>query len=109
PEVTGKPIGSDLLAGKKTLPVAIALAGLDGESGELEELLDRRWSPAGMSDAEMERAAGLVDAGGGRRGAADTANRSLRQAQAALDRLRLDATAAAELADVARFVTERNW
>ncbi|HEY1989086.1 MAG TPA: polyprenyl synthetase family protein [Acidimicrobiales bacterium] len=109
PAVTGKPIGSDLLAGKKTLPVAIALAGLDGESGELRELLDRRWSPTGMSEAEMERAAGLVDAGGGRRGAADTANRSLRQAQAALDRLPLDATAAAELAEVARFVTERNW
>ena len=99
--MTGKPIGSDLLAGKKTLPVAIALAGLDGQSSELRELLDRRWSPSGMSEAEMERAAGLVDTGGGRRGAADTATGSLRRAQAALDRLPLDATAAAELAEVA--------
>ena len=109
PAVTGKPIGSDLLAGKKTLPVAIALAGLGGQSGELSDLLNRRWSPAGMSAAEMERAAWLVDAGGGRRGAADTAATSLHQAQAALDRLPLEATAVAELAEVARFVTERNW
>jgi len=109
PAVTGKPVGSDLLAGKKTLPVAIALAGLDGQSGELRDLLDRRWSPAGMSDAEMERAAWLVDAGGGRRGAADTATRSLHEAQAALHRFPLEATATAQLAEVARFVTERNW
>ncbi|HEV3266668.1 MAG TPA: polyprenyl synthetase family protein [Acidimicrobiales bacterium] len=109
PAVTGKPVGSDLLAGKKTLPVAIALAGLDGRSRELRDLLDRRWSPAGMSDAEMERAARLVEAGGGRLGAADTATRALHEAEAALDRFPLEATAVAQLAEVARFVTERTW
>jgi geranylgeranyl diphosphate synthase type I len=109
PAVTGKPIGSDLLAGKKTLPVTIALAGPDGRPEELRELLDRKWSPSGLSEAELERAAWLVDAGGGRSGASETATSFLRQAQAALDRVPLDEAAKAELVEVARFVTERSW
>jgi geranylgeranyl diphosphate synthase type I len=109
PAVTGKPIGSDLLAGKKTLPVAIALAGPGGRPDELRDLLDRRRSPAGLSKSELERAAWLVDAGGGRRGASDTATNFLRQAESALDRVPLDDTATAELLEVARFVTERTW
>lgn len=109
PAVTGKPIGSDLLAGKKTLPVTIALATPEGQPEELGELLDRKWSPSGLSEAELERAAWLVEAGGGRSGASETATRFLRQAEAALHRVPLDEGAKAELLDVARFVTERSW
>ncbi len=57
PTRTGKPVGSDLVAGKKSLPVALALARPDGTASELGRLLHGEMSPA-----DVERAGVVLDA-----------------------------------------------
>src|SRR6185436_3693422 len=66
PAVTGKPVFGDLVHRKTSLPVAIALASGGDDARDLAGLLGR----ARLDGAELERAAGLVEAGGGRAGAA---------------------------------------
>ncbi|WP_354641224.1 family 2 encapsulin nanocompartment cargo protein polyprenyl transferase [Kitasatospora camelliae] len=63
PAVTGKPVGADLAARKKSLPVVFALGSDTAAGEELAELyaLDRPLSPA-----ELERAATAVEKAGGR-------------------------------------------
>ena len=105
PAVTGKPVYGDLVQRKTSLPVAIALASGGDDARELSGLLSR----ARLDGAELERAAELVEAGGGRAGAADQARAELGKALAALDGAPIDAGARADLADVARFVAARDY
>jgi len=105
PAVTGKPVFGDLVQRKTSLPVAIALASGGDDAGELAGLLGR----ARLDGAELERAAGLVEAGGGRAGAAAQAKAELAKALGALDGAPIDAGARADLADVARFVAAREF
>ncbi|MGC8556189.1 MAG: polyprenyl synthetase family protein [Conexivisphaera sp.] len=56
PSVTGKPVGSDVREGKKTLPIALALERLPGEESGL---LRRLW---GSGSADEESVARLVAA-----------------------------------------------
>ncbi|MGH9062368.1 MAG: polyprenyl synthetase family protein [Acidimicrobiales bacterium] len=103
PSQTGKPVASDLRQHKKTLPVVAALARADGHLGELVGLLAR----ADLSDADLTRAVDLVEASGGRALALAEAQRHLGAALDALDRAPLAPGAAAEMAQLARFVTDR--
>jgi geranylgeranyl diphosphate synthase, type I len=63
PEITGKPAGTDLTAGKKSLPVVAALTSGTAAGDELAELY-ARGRP--LADREISRAAELVEAAGGR-------------------------------------------
>jgi geranylgeranyl diphosphate synthase type I len=63
PAATGKPVYSDLRNRKKTLPVVAALTSCTAAGRELAALY-RRYQP--LSDTDLERAAELIDAAGGR-------------------------------------------
>jgi len=101
PSVTGKPVGSDLLQRKRTLPVTVALAAGDRRAAELAELLD---GPLGPS--ELARATELLESG--RRQALTVAEAHVENALASLASVELAAGPAAELAELARFVSERD-
>ncbi|HJE51125.1 MAG TPA: polyprenyl synthetase family protein [Tessaracoccus flavescens] len=63
PAITGKPYGGDIREGKRTVLVLTALADGDPDAtAQLDELLG---SP-GLSEADVDRAAALIDASGAR-------------------------------------------
>jgi len=104
PATTGKPVGSDLRARKKSLPVAFALT----DSGPASAALARWLATEGPdSDADVARAAGLVEAAGGRAWAAEEATRRLALAESALSDADLDRSAVDELVALGRFVVTR--
>ena len=112
PARTGKPVGNDLRQRKKSLPVVAALAAGGEEADELRALLlgdpDVAVETLGPLDpTEVERAAFLVDACGGREWASLRAKAHLDSALGALERVRLSAVPHRELADLAVFVVER--
>ncbi len=105
PARTGKPAGSDLRAGKMSLPIVAALERGGPESDELRALLRRD----DLDDDATARAAQLVEKSGGRQLAVDEAGHRL---DAALDAISLDAIteqARDELSELARFVIEREF
>jgi geranylgeranyl diphosphate synthase type I len=104
-ERTGKPVGSDLRQHKKTLPVVAALEAAGPRRTELVEALSK--DP--MSPTDVERAARLVDRCGGRQAAFDLASRELAEAGRSLASADLLPVPAAELLELARFVTAREW
>ncbi len=104
PEVTGKPVGSDLLAHKKTLPIVLAMDGLPaGLLRRVSALLAGDLSAGGVA-AVFE----LLEHQGACAAALDFALEHREQALAALRRVPLVEGPAAELAAVARYVTERD-
>lgn len=103
PAVTGKPVGADLLARKKTLPVAVAMAADDGTAAELEAILSRD-----LDADDAARASRLVEASGAREAVAAIADDHLKQALGALERAALDGAAKEELVSVAYYVTARD-
>jgi geranylgeranyl diphosphate synthase type I len=111
PYRTGKPAGSDLRSRKKSMPVVSALAAGGAEADELRSLivgppdLDRPLPP--MDSDEIERAAYLVEACGGRAWTAVRAKANLDAALGSLERVRLSAVPHRDLADIAVFVLER--
>jgi geranylgeranyl diphosphate synthase type I len=103
-DVTGKPVGSDLRARKKSLPIAYALeSGTDAG----RELVDWLASSEPAPDDSVERAAGLVVAAGGRAWAHEEAQRRLAAATGALDDIEIDASARDELITLGRFIVSR--
>jgi geranylgeranyl diphosphate synthase, type I len=105
PARTGKPAGSDLRAGKMSLPIVAALERQGPEADELLSLLRRD----DLDDDATARAALLVEKSGGRQLALDEAARRL---DAALEAVALDAIAAPareHLSELARFVVEREF
>jgi geranylgeranyl diphosphate synthase type I len=105
PSTTGKPAWSDLRQRKKTLPVTAALAAGNGRSGELHALLVAEH----LGELDIARAAALVEECGGRDMARDEARARLARALGALERAGIEEGASRDLADVARFVVERNF
>jgi geranylgeranyl diphosphate synthase type I len=106
PERTGKPRGSDLATRKKSLPVVFALRA--GERDRGDEL--RRLLMNGPLDGDgVARATELVEARGARSATEALARARLAAACRSLDGAGLAATACAELADLARFVVEREF
>jgi geranylgeranyl diphosphate synthase type I len=101
PSVTGKPVGSDLLQRKRTLPVTVVLSAGDRRAAELAELLDGPLGPA-----DVARATELLEPG--RRQALIVAEAHVENAMAALASVDLRPEPAAELVELARFVSERD-
>jgi geranylgeranyl diphosphate synthase type I len=104
PETTGKPTFSDLRQHKKSLPVAAALESSEAHAEELAELLRHP-----LDDAELVRAANLVEELGGRAAAGEQAKLRLESALAAIGGVALAPRPAAELAELADFVVERQF
>jgi geranylgeranyl diphosphate synthase type I len=104
PLLTGKPVGSDLRARKKSLPITWALTN-GGPSGRT--LGDWLHADSPLRDAEVARMADLVEAAGGRAWAAEEARRRLALGEAVLRREPLEPTAHAELVALGRFVVTR--
>ncbi len=89
PAVTGKPVFSDLIARKKTLPVTWSLDH-GGEAGrELAAWLSRDGTP---TDDELRYAASLIERSGGRDWAVAEAQDRIALAEQALDQAGLDGT-----------------
>lgn len=105
PAATGKPVGSDLRARKKSLPIAYALESGGSVAAELAGWLA---GPESDSEDDVRRAANLVETAGGRAWARDEAGRRLDAAAAALVEVDLDPTAADELIALGRFVVSRD-
>ena len=105
PEVTGKPVYSDLHNRKKSLPVVAAMTSGTPAGRELAELYE---GDRPLSVGELAGAAELIDRAGGRAWTHDKADRML---ETALRDLRLAdpvETTAAELDGLARLVTKRD-
>ncbi|MFB9235676.1 polyprenyl synthetase family protein [Plantactinospora siamensis] len=93
PAVTGKPVFSDLRAGKKSLPVAYALG--------------RDPSIALIDPADLERRAEAIDRAGGRRWALAEAAGRMSEGEAALAGVELPDPVRAELLALGRFIVDR--
>ena len=107
PEVTGKPVWSDLRSRKKTLPVVAALHGSDREAaGQLGGLLGR---DTALGEADLELAAALVEKAGGRAWAEAETTRQLETALGCLDEAGVGGDVRDELTGIARFITERTY
>jgi geranylgeranyl diphosphate synthase, type I len=104
PRTTGKPVGSDLRARKKSLPVTWALT-YGGAAGR--DLADWLTMPGPDSDPDIETAAALVEAAGGRAWAAEEARRRLTLGEAALAQVDVDRDASDELVALGRFIVTR--
>jgi len=100
PAKTGKPVGSDLLARKQSLPVVIARA-IGG--ADIDALFD-----APLTDADVAEAARRIEATGARREVMAVADRAYKEAIEALESVPLVALYRDELVAIARFVTERD-
>jgi geranylgeranyl diphosphate synthase, type I len=108
PAVTGKPAGNDLVQHKKSVPVAAvlretALGQASAEAQELATLLS-----GAMTPPDAARAADLLEERGGRRMAIELADAHLDAALEALGSVTLEPGPAGQLAEIARYVVERD-
>ncbi|WP_371480871.1 family 2 encapsulin nanocompartment cargo protein polyprenyl transferase [Kitasatospora sp. NBC_00315] len=105
PAVTGKPVGADLAARKKSLPVVAALAGGTAEAAVLANLyaLDRP-----LTDEELTRCARAVDKAGGRSWAQGESCERMAAAIAHLAQAVPEPSAADDLLALAELVTRRS-
>ncbi len=104
PEVTGKPVFSDLRSRKKSLPVAYTMARGGAAGMELAAWLA---APGEPDDAALRRAADLVAAGGGRDWAASEANRRMELGVRALGAVEIPGPAREELVALGCFIVNR--
>ncbi len=105
PELTGKPTWNDLRQRKSSLPV---VAALDTKCDEAERLRDLLSKPD-LAEAEIAEAAELVEACGGRRFAAEEAERRMQLALRELEQAPIEPAAREELEGLARFIVEREF
>ena len=103
PAVTGKPVGADLLARKKALPVAVAFERGDHVAAELALILSH---PLGAED--VARATALMEAAGVREAVSAIADEHLRTALGALDLVDIETRSKEQLVEIARYVTTRD-
>jgi geranylgeranyl diphosphate synthase, type I len=106
PAVTGKPVGADLAARKKSLPVVFALASGNPGSARLAELyaLDRP-----LTAVELHEAAAAVDQAGGRAWAQSESCERMAAAIGHLADAVPDPAAADDLLALAELVTRRAY
>ncbi|HEY2947488.1 MAG TPA: polyprenyl synthetase family protein [Micromonosporaceae bacterium] len=104
PEVTGKPVHSDLRSRKKSLPVTYAIAQPE-QGPELAAWLAATDEPA---DADVRRVADLVDAAGGREWALSEARSRLALAEEVLSAVDLWPRPREEMLALARYVVDRD-
>ncbi|MFC6093156.1 family 2 encapsulin nanocompartment cargo protein polyprenyl transferase [Saccharothrix lopnurensis] len=105
PEVTGKPVFSDLQNRKKSLPVVAALTSDTAAARELDELYhaDRQ-----LTGADLARAADLIEVSGARAWSQGRADDLLARARVHLRAAEPVESAARELDAVARLATRRD-
>src|SRR6202161_3587893 len=106
PEVTGKPVRSDLRARKKSLPVVAALTSGTEAGRELGELLAK---PEPLSEDELLHAAGLVETAGGKEWAQAKVDSALASAATHLTEADMPVEVRAEFEAIAEFLTARQW
>ncbi|MEU1090593.1 family 2 encapsulin nanocompartment cargo protein polyprenyl transferase [Streptomyces sp. NPDC005892] len=104
PARTGKPVGADLTAHKKSLPVVAALTSGTPAAADLAALYE---GPLGTPE-EVGRAADAVERAGGRDWAQVTAADRMARAVHHLSRAVPDLAAAGDLLSLAEFVTRRS-
>ena len=103
PASTGKPAGDDLVEGKRTVLVALALDGLpQPDAQRLDSLLG---TPLG--EAEVEELRSLIDRSGAREQVEEAIAGLAERAVSALDSADLDAGAAVVLKELAAAATQR--
>ena len=107
PEITGKPVFSDLRSRKKTLPVTYALTHGGPAGRELSGWLSRQSDSHRQPDAGEARAADLIEAAGGRDWAAAEARRRLAVATDALAAVPIPTGPREELIAIAHFIVAR--
>ncbi|MFD4225537.1 family 2 encapsulin nanocompartment cargo protein polyprenyl transferase [Streptomyces sp. NPDC058545] len=103
PVQTGKPVGADLTAHKKSLPVVAALTSHTPAAVELAAL----YRGSMRTPGEVDRAADAVDRAGGRDWAQVSAADRMARAVHHLSRAVPDLAAAGDLLALAEFVTRR--
>lgn len=106
PEVTGKPVMSDLRTRKKSLPVVAALTSGTEAGRELGELLAK---PEALTEDELADGARLVEAAGGRDWVEAEADSALASAEKCLAETEMPDDVRAEFANIAEFITARQW
>ncbi|WKN50062.1 polyprenyl synthetase family protein [Nocardioides sp. Arc9.136] len=103
PATTGKPAGDDLVEGKRTVLVALAL---DAAPPADAALLDRSLGTA-LSEADVDRLRGIIDASGARAQVEAVIEQLSDLAVAALDRATADPAAREALRALAAAATQR--
>ncbi|SMQ18927.1 geranylgeranyl diphosphate synthase, type I [Streptomyces sp. Ag82_O1-12] len=104
PVLTGKPVGSDLRARKKSAPVVAALRAGTAESARLARLYAM---PGDLTDTEVLLMAELIESAGGRQWARAEADRLIEAAWDLLDPLDLAPHARSGLSDLTTALTAR--
>jgi geranylgeranyl diphosphate synthase type I len=102
---SGKPVGADVRARKKSLPVVVALADEGPRGRELTALYARREE---FDDAQVGRATELIAAAGGRQAAEREAARQIRSAFRALAQAEPAPEAYRQLQELAALVARRD-
>ena len=106
PEVTGKPVRSDLRSRKKSLPVVAALASESNAARDLASLLA---VAEPLTEEQLVQAAELVEAAGGKKWVEAEADTALSSAMGCLNEADMPEDVRAEFAAIAEFVTARQW
>jgi geranylgeranyl diphosphate synthase, type I len=106
PQITGKPVGSDLRARKKSVPVVAALTGGTSAGRELGELLA---TPEPLTEDEVSRATALIEEAGGKERIEKMADAELASALSCLAEADMPEDVRAEFAAIAEFITARQW
>lgn len=104
PAVTGKPAGNDLRERKRSLPVTIALNSNTAAAAELAGI----YGGERIDEDDIARAADLIEEVGGRAVTAAAARECIIRASEALASVDIDASASAELQDMADFIVDRD-
>ncbi|MEV7196416.1 polyprenyl synthetase family protein [Streptomyces sp. NPDC093510] len=102
---SGKPVGADLAARKKSLPVVAALAGSCSAAERLRSLYR---SPHPLDAQEVQLAGELVEKAGGRQAAEEEARRQMSAALRALSHARPTADAYRQLQEIASMMIRRD-
>lgn len=105
PRRTGKPVGSDVVSRKRSLPVVVALAS---GSPHVAGLAERYADPRPLDSDEVASALEAIDAAGGRLWAQAEADRRTSLALAALDALAIDESLRADLRNLTIMLCHRD-
>lgn len=107
PEVTGKPVFADLVAGKKTMPVTWAIENGGDTGARLAEWFAARDPRTPAAAEDLQYAADLLEKAGARDWASTEADARVAAALSALEPVPLRDGARETLIDLAHFVTRR--
>jgi geranylgeranyl diphosphate synthase type I len=106
PQITGKPVGSDLRARKKSVRVVAALTSGTAAGDELAALLA---GSEPLTEDEVSHATTLVEAAGGKERIEAMAYAELTSALTCLAEADMPEDVRAEFAAIAEFITARQW